>query len=843
MKSPFFYLVVLSLCCFVRPSHGQDTLQEDFSSEPYALTLNFNANYSGAVSNEEVVVTANGAGPNYEAFTITFPTMNLSDFPYMSMRIKSSEDVSVRIDVEDVNDKASNGSPVIEVINNRDYKEFIFNYTGRFNQSWPVNDAVDPEQINTLVVFANPGSSAFSGTITFDDIKIGGAVELPVPPYLAETFVNQIGYYPTGKKLGIVKDTTIDEFYIQDVNSSDTVFTGTLGEAEEWEPAGNKFRIADFSDLTTEGAYRLLVPGFEPSYTFDISHAVHEVVGKAGLKSYYYQRCTQEITSEFGGQWSRQLGHPDDQVEVHTSAASDARPAGTIISSPRGWYDAGDYNKYIVNSGISTYTLLALYEHYSSYFDTVEVDIPESGNNIPDLLEEALWNVRWMLTMQDPNDGGVYHKLSSKQFTNGLMPHEDNTTRYVVMKTTAATLDFSAVMAQSYRIFSNFETEFPGLADSCLLAAQISWNWARINDNVAYSQPSDFGTGQYGDNTFSDEFNWAAAELYVATGLDSFYVAMNKSAGMGTPGWQDVGGLPWLTLAHYSEAIDPGNTSLTTFLQNKLISYANTLRSEYQSSAFGVVMGAEDWNFTWGSNGVVGNQAMILLQAFNLTQDTTYLDAALSNLDYLLGRNATGYSFLTGYGELHSEHIHHRISELDGVSPSVPGLIAGGPNPGQQDIGAQSWSCKSYVSDLPALSYLDHTCSYASNEVTINWNAPFVYSALAIEAIYNGASSEVKDFDVGTLCTSGCVIGLEEMVLDERIVQVYPNPTQGEFKIVVPTDMQLQAIMVTDVSGRNVEVHQIAEKEFVLPASLNLGTYTIIIQTDQGVAQRLIFKN
>lgn len=843
MKSPYLYLAVLSLCFLFGPSLGQDTLQEDFSTEPYALTLNFNANYSGVVSNEEVVVTANGAGPNYEAFTITFPTMNLSEFPYMSMRIKSSEDVSVRIDVEDVNDKASNGSPVIEIISNRDYKEFIFNYTGRFNQSWPVNDAVDPEKINTLVVFANPGSSPFNGTITFDDIKIGGAVELPVPPYLAETFVNQIGYYPEGKKLGVVKDTTVDDFYIRDAVSGDTVFTGVLGASDEWSYAGNIFRIADFSGLTAEGAYQLVVPGFAPSYTFDISHHVHEEVGKAGLKSYFYQRCSQEITSEFGGQWDRPSGHPDDQVVIHESAASEARPEGTIISSPKGWYDAGDYNKYVVNSGISTYTLLALYEHYSTYFDTVEVDIPESGNDIPDLVEEALWNVRWMLSMQDPNDGGVYHKLSSKQFTNGLMPHQDNTTRYVVMKTTAATLDHAAVMAQAYRIFSNFETEYPGLADSCLLAAQNSWNWARINDDVAYSQPDDFGTGQYGDNTFSDEFNWAAAELYVATGLDSFYVTMNKSAGMGTPGWQDVGGLPWLTLAHYSETIDPGNTALTTFLQNKVLSYAKTLRSEYQSSAFGVVMGAEDWNFTWGSNGVVGNQAMILLQAYDMTQDSSYLDAAISNLDYLLGRNATGYSFLTGYGELHSEHIHHRISELDGVAPSVPGLVAGGPNPGQQDIGAQSWSCKSYVSDLPGLSYLDHTCSYASNEVTINWNAPFVYTSLATEAIFNGASAEVKDFEEGTLCTSGCVIGLEEVILDEQQLQVYPNPTQGEFSVVVPSNVHLESIVVTDISGRNIQVDQQAENEFILPSSLNLGTYTVIIKTNQGIAQRLIFKN
>lgn len=120
-------------------------------------------------------------------------------------------------------------------------------------------------------------------------------------------------------------------------------------------------------------------------------------------------------------------------VYIHPSAQTDKRPAGSIISSPGGWYDAGDYNKYIVNSGISTYTLLGAYEHNPEYFDTLKLNIPESNNKIPDILDEALYNIKWMLTMQDA-DGGVYHKLTNPNFDGFIMPDEADQKRYVVEK-------------------------------------------------------------------------------------------------------------------------------------------------------------------------------------------------------------------------------------------------------------------------------------------------------------------------------------------------------------------------------------------------------------------------
>ena len=133
-------------------------------------------------------------------------------------------------------------------------------------------------------------------------------------------------------------------------------------------------------------------------------------------------------------------------------------------------------------------------------------------------------------------------------------------------------------------------------------------------------------------------------------------------------------------------------------------------------------------DFIWGSNSVAANQGILLINAYLLTKDKKYVDGALSNLDYILGRNATGYCFLTVIGTKSTMHPHHRPSVADGIDEPVPGLMAGGPNPGRQD------GCK-YDFLEPVTAYSDSDCSYASNEIAINWNAPLVFVSNVIEAL------------------------------------------------------------------------------------------------------------
>lgn len=548
--------------------------------------------------------------------------------------------------------------------------------------------------------------------------------------------LNQLGFYPAAPKIAVLTgEATATKFYITSTNLRDTVFSGGLGPEKQSLNSSTKTRLADFSSLTKRGSFVVLLPGIGPSYVFEISADVYKQAALSTLKGYYYQRTSMPLEERFAGKWHRSAGHPDDAVLVHASAATQERPEGTVISTPGGWYDAGDYNKYIVNSGISMGTLLSAYEDFPAYFKSLQTNIPESGNAVPDILDEVIYNLRWMLAMQDPNDGGVYNKCTNEGFDGMVMPGVTRAPRYVVQKGTAATLDFVAVAAQASRILHPFKKQLPGLADSCLAAARKAWGWAVKNPALEYNQEAmnksfkpAISTGGYGDHSFDDEWLWAAAELYLTTKEKSFHDVVQKHLGdnVNLPGWNSVGMLGYYSLLRFGNGLWDGNSAAK--MKGRIIGMANAYLDKIAANAFHTVMGGSTRDFGWGSNSNAANQGVLLVKAYLLTGDKKFVDAALSNLDYLLGRNATGYCFVTGLGSKSPLFPHHRQSTADGVTEPVPGLLAGGPNPGMQD------HCK-YEFTEPETAYSDNDCSYASNEIAINWNAPMVYLAGAIEAV------------------------------------------------------------------------------------------------------------
>jgi len=561
------------------------------------------------------------------------------------------------------------------------------------------------------------------------------------PACVIAILLNQLGFYPQGPKMAVITGqprTAI--FYIvtvhpdNTVHPGDTVYTGPLGPATASANSSLHVRTAGFTSLEKEGTYRIRVPGLGSSSTFRIARHIAAPVARAALKGFYYQRSAIALEPRYAGSWSRPAGHPDNRVLVHPSAASDLRPAGTVISSPGGWYDAGDYNKYIVNSGITMGTLLSAYEDFPATFDTLHTNIPPM-EGIPDLLNECLYNLRWMLTMQDPGDGGVYHKCTNAAFDSMVMPGVTKSPRYVVQKGTAATLDFAAVTAQAARIFRKYSRQLPGLADSCLLAAEKAWQWALANPSRIYDQPAmnklytpAITTGAYGDSDMSDEWYWAAAELTVTTGEERFRKVLNERINdpATLPSWSNVHMLGEYTLLRHAST-QPQDTIAR--LKQHVLRMADHYLALAQSSAFHTVMGTSTRDFAWGSSAVAANQGILLINAWRLTKDRRYIDYAMANLDYLLGRNATGYCFITGMGSRSPLHPHHRPSVADGITPPVPGLLVGGPNPGRQDR-------QTYASAEAELAYLDDDRAYASNEIAINWNAPLVYLAGAMEALH-----------------------------------------------------------------------------------------------------------
>jgi endoglucanase len=547
--------------------------------------------------------------------------------------------------------------------------------------------------------------------------------------------INQVGFLPQSSKLAVVPQLKAAGFDVISADSGKSVYHGRLSEPAFWEASRETVRLADFSTVAAPGRYRIQVPGAAPSDTFVIGADVYRQLAGASLKAYYFNRAGTALDQTHAGIYARAAGHPDGKVLVHASAASAARPAGTVIAAAKGWYDAGDYNKYIASSGIATYTLLAAYEHFPAWFDKLDTGIPESNNALPDILDEALWNLEWMLAMQDPADGGVYHKLTNLRFDAMVMPADAmKEPRYVAAKSTAATLDFAATMAAASRVYKRYDKQMPGMWARMLAAAQAAWTWAEANPARHFKNPADVLTGEYGDDKTSDERAWAAAELYISSGKDSYYRAMRpESVSATVPAWDDVRALAWMSLAQHRAGLTP--LADRQLIESRIDGLAARLTREWKTAAYKVAMQEPD--FVWGSNAVVLNQAMMLLQAYRLNGKRDYLDGAQSALDYVLGRNATGNAFVTGFGSRPSLHPHHRPSQADQVVAPIPGFLTGGPQAGQQD---KDECAHPYPSSVAATSYLDQVCSYASNEVAINWNAPLVYVTAALQELTNASS-------------------------------------------------------------------------------------------------------
>lgn len=791
--------------------------------------------FSNPSNQLNVTVINAGTGANaYPEFRIALPqTVNLTNYAFLRVKVRSTNFLNLRIDYESAG-RTTNGAAVVKsVTGNNVFDYYTFSITGgNFTQCCPqvTPSTVDPSTVSALRVYFNAGAtgnSVYNGTVVFDSIWVGDYTGTLTPPPAAvpkDIHMNQLGFYPKGPKLAIVPGTANLAFSVVDSAQSVSVYNGTLSASSYWDASDENVSVADFTSLTTSGTYFVSIPGYAFSNNFRINDSVHKDVAKAGLKMFYFQRASTPITSQYGGIFARAAGHPDNSVRVHSSAASTARPTNTIISSPRGWYDAGDYNKYIVNSGISVYTLLAILETYPYASKNWQVNIPESGNGLPDVLNEALWNIRWMLTMQEPSDGGVYHKLTETNFSGFQMPSQVTALRYVVQKSTAATLDFAAVMAQTARIVKKYPS-LVSLSDSCLNAALAAWKWAKANPTVYYNQSTlnanhnpDINTGEYGNTNVDDEFHWAALELYITTKADSFYTHAGGvlDGSLGLPGWADV-----RTLGYYSLANNLKNlTSVvdSNSVKQLMINMADDYTYDVVNSPYRMAMNRN--LYYWGSNSNAANQSIAQFMAFKMTNNISYYNAAIQNLDYILGRNPTGYSFITGFGKKSSKNPHHRPSSADGILNPIPGFMVGGPQPDHSADG-----CSGYPSSLRAKSYLDAECSYSTNEVAINWNAPFTFISFSAEF-----ALRENILNKNTLTD----ISLENS--DKVSIKLYPNPSSSTISLLFP-DNENYEVEILDLGGKSVlSFSSLSKEKNQLDISLlNSGVYLVKVHS-QGAS-------
>jgi endoglucanase len=551
--------------------------------------------------------------------------------------------------------------------------------------------------------------------------------------------VNQAGYLINGQKF-FFATTAADSFKVIAAGSGSVAFTGPLTLWKSNDAAtGLTVYKGDFSSFQQPGEYYITVSPSDISFSFSISDTVFLDVYRKALKGFYFQRCGTALDRPFAGDYARDVCHTLDGVFHSTSDTNGFKFA------TGGWHDAGDYGKYIVNAGVTVGTLLMAYELFPERFSQDNLGIPESGNGTPDILDEVQYEVRWMLGMQHWS-GGVYCKLTRVQFEGFVMPSSDvGATRYIFAITSAATGDFAAVCAKAARIYRPFS---PGFADSCLSAARQAWGYlqahAAIVPSGGFKNPTGVATGEYGDGNDSDERLWTAAELYSTTGESQYHTYYTSNYTNGallsrTMSWPNVGSLAHL--AYFYTRQSSADAVVKTSLRQSLLSYASQIVGKINGEGFGVAI--KPGEYSWGSNSEVLNRAILLLIAARETKITAYTTAALSQLDYILGKNAHNISFVTGVGTRHVMHPHHRPSAADGIAEPVPGLLAGGPDQSLDDAVLKA----KYTSATPAaLCYADDEGSYASNEIAINWNAPLVFVAGYFAA--EGASTSVEQSSI-----------------------------------------------------------------------------------------------
>ena len=583
-----------------------------------------------------------------------------------------------------------------------------------FDITFTMEEASDPAPrlCFNLGKFAN-NSGFKEHTVCFDNIDLRciddkgyveggdstGVVSSPIN-------LNQIGYLPNAAKVAVLNgDAIAAEASVIDCATGNEVFKGSVSTAVKNAATGREEARFDFSSVTAPGTYKI-VSGSVESFEFKIGDKVYADAFKASLRMFYLQRCGTELTADLAGDFA----HPACHTEKATIFGTKDK-----IDVSGGWHDAGDYGRYVVSGAKAAADLMLAYSLYPDAFDD-DLGIPESGNEIPDVLDEVKYELDWLFKMQN-SEGGVYHKVTCANFPSFVMPEEETEELIVTPVSTTATADFAAVMAMASTVFAPFDMPY---SQRCLDAATRASDYLDKHQGIEGAKnPDGIVTGEYPDQNDADERLWAYAELFKATGDtvydDEFSALMSGgSATCNTDlGWQGVGA--YAGYAYLSADKNKGkfyDVVHASFMAGIADIEATASTDSYNCSLK---------EYPWGSNMTVANNGMLLL-LFDKVENSNKGDAvAREQLNYLLGTNGTGYCFLTGYGTLSPQNPHHRPSQAK--KTAVPGMLAGGPNQNLEDPYAQNV----LTGTAPALCYADSDQAFSLNEVTIYWNSPLVF--------------------------------------------------------------------------------------------------------------------
>lgn len=532
-------------------------------------------------------------------------------------------------------------------------------------------------------------------------------------------YANQVGYPSTAKKVAVSNKEC--KFQIVSADTGDVVLEGASAGAKYDGAAGEDVFAIDFTSLTQPGTYYVQADNGEKSHPFVIADKPYVQLHKDMLKALYYQRCGCVLEEEHAGIYTHGACHTTPAIHYADFEAKLANPRTFDMTG--GWHDAGDYGRYSSPAAVALGHLLYAYKLFPESFQD-SLQIPESGNDMPDVLNECMYELEWLMKMQ-AEDGGVYHKLTAYRHAPFLMPEEDLDQFLIYPVSSMATADFVASMALAYRVYKEFRPEF---AKKALERAKKSWVWLCENPYIGFKNPEGSGTGEYDDVCDEDERFWAACEMLCADSEngEEYIKAIREygeKVGKLDFGWTDVSAFGSLCLMTDGEALCPKD--ILKNVSDAVFAEAERLLAVQADMGYGAGMEPDD--YCWGSNMVVCNRGMLLaLCAIRADADKseTYREGVLAQLHYLLGKNATDYSYVTGHGEHAFMNPHNRPTACDGIEAPMPGWVSGGPYKAPCDEAAMELI---RLGTSPMKCYVDHEGSYSTNEITIYWNSPAIF--------------------------------------------------------------------------------------------------------------------
>ncbi len=670
-------------------------------------------------------------------------------------------------------------------------------------------------------------------SLLFFFLHLGSYLSLLAAPATTSTFIkiDQFGYFCGSKKVAVIADpqtgynandaftpsTGSNQYEIRRWDNDQTVFSGTIVSwkaGQTHTQSGDKCWWFDFSSLTTSGSYYVFDKGNNVgSYRFEIGTNVYDDVLKAAVRMYFYQRSNFAKTATYAGtKWTDGAAHRQDTSVLDLSNKNSKNLSG-------GWFDAGDYNKYTTFTAEVIPILMEAYRANPAVFKD-NTTIPESGNGVPDLLDEVKWELDWLVRMQNATgNGGLYLKVGSIDYNEVSPPSSDTRQRHYYGECTSATLTGALDFAAAALVYKTVSA-YASFGNDLQTRAEQAWNRAVVSTSsfTSFQTNCDDGTIKSGDADVAQDANnfdqmelgvSAAVYLFELTGkstyrdfVDAHYQGIRPYV---ETYWHPYRSTTAKALLHYTEL-----SGATTTVKNNILA---SFKTDYAAGTYSLGAWASqndpyraplaDDAYRWGSNAIKGGNGMVNLDKAKYLNDTdkqTYLDIAEGMVHYIHGVNPQTMVYLSNMYGIGAENTANEIYHTwfaDGTVWDNAKTSTNGPAPGYMTGGPNYW----YVQEGGGFSDISPPAGQPHQKAYKDWNTGWdgTRNVASYAITEPGIYYQAKYINTlaRVMATGACTVTeIEELAPIGEPVSGGPNPFYNTLDVT-----NLESVKISTLSG------------------------------------------